>query len=90
MLRKEARAVIGPVHRAGCLCGIGRNCGSVIEYDSQDSEVGMTRAQEQRLIERAVGGDRDSAERLLKAHQPSLYAYMLRLSGRPDVAEDIV
>lgn len=50
----------------------------------------MTRAQEQRLIERAVGGDRDSAERLLKAHQPSLYAYMLRLSGRPDVAEDIV
>ncbi|RMH26289.1 MAG: RNA polymerase sigma factor [Planctomycetota bacterium] len=50
----------------------------------------MTRAQEQRLIERAARGDRAAAERLLKAHQPSLYAYMLRLSGRPDVAEDIV
>lgn len=26
----------------------------------------------------------------MRAHQDSLYAYMLRMSGRPDVAEDIV
>ncbi len=50
----------------------------------------MTRAAEQRLIEKAARGDKDAAEKLIKAHQPSLYAYMLRMSGRPDVAEDIV
>ena len=50
----------------------------------------MTREQEQLLIERAAAGDRQAGEGLIKAHQRSLYAYMLRLSGRPDVAEDIV
>lgn len=50
----------------------------------------MTRAAEQRLIERAARGDKDAAGKLIKAHQASLFAYMLRLSGRPDVAEDIV
>lgn len=50
----------------------------------------MLRAQERILIERAAAGDRDAAERLIRAHQESLYAYMVRLSGRPDVAEDIV
>jgi len=50
----------------------------------------MTRGAEQKLIRQAVQGDREAAGRLIKAHQPSLYAYMLRMSGRPDVAEDIV
>jgi len=50
----------------------------------------MTRAEERDLIERAIAGDRDAAEKFIRAHQASLYAYMLRLSGRPDVAEDIV
>lgn len=50
----------------------------------------MTRAAEQRLIEQAARGDKDAADRLIKAHQGSLYAYMLRLSGRPDIAEDVV
>lgn len=50
----------------------------------------MNRSDEIRLIERAAGGDRSSAEALIRAHQASLYAYMLRLSGRPEVAEDIV
>ncbi|MEC9372398.1 MAG: RNA polymerase sigma factor [Planctomycetota bacterium] len=50
----------------------------------------MTRSAEAKLIQRAAAGDRASAERLIKAHQQSLYAYLLRLSGRPDIAEDIV
>lgn len=50
----------------------------------------MTRQEEQRLIESAAAGDRDASEALIRAHQQSLYAYLLRLSGRPDVAEDVV
>ncbi|HYE02627.1 MAG TPA: RNA polymerase sigma factor [Phycisphaerales bacterium] len=50
----------------------------------------MTRAEEQSLIQRAIAGDRASTEGLVRAHQASLYAYMLRMSGRPEVAEDIV
>lgn len=50
----------------------------------------MTRAAEQKLIERAARGDRAAGEALIKAHQASLYNYIFRLSGRADVAEDIV
>jgi RNA polymerase sigma-70 factor (ECF subfamily) len=50
----------------------------------------MTRNEERSLIERAIAGDRAAAAEFIKAHQASLYAYMLRMSGRPDVAEDIV
>lgn len=50
----------------------------------------MNRSDEQRLIRRAAAGDRAAAEEFIKAYQPSLYAYILRLSGRPDVAEDTV
>ncbi len=50
----------------------------------------MTRSAERKLIEKAAAGEQASAERLIKAHQGSLYAYMLRLSGSPEMAEDIV
>lgn len=50
----------------------------------------MTRTAEQKLIELAAKGDRDAAEGLIRAHQASLYNYLLRISGRPHVAEDIV
>lgn len=50
----------------------------------------MNRLDEQVLIERAAAGDKASAELLIKGHQSSLYAYILRLSGRPELAEDIV
>lgn len=50
----------------------------------------MNRAEELRLIECAAAGDRAAAERCIRAHQGSLYAYLLRMSGRPDIAEDIV
>lgn len=50
----------------------------------------MDRAEEQRVIELAAAGDKDAAARLIRQHQTSLYAYILRMSGRPDVAEDVV
>ena len=50
----------------------------------------MTRSAEQKLIQEAVRGDKVAAGKLIKAHQASLYSYLLRLSGKPDMAEDIV
>jgi len=50
----------------------------------------MTRPEEHRLIELALAGDRTAAEAFIRTHQQALFAYILRLSGRPDVAEDIV
>ncbi len=50
----------------------------------------MKRADEERLISRACRGDRAAAETLIKAHQQSLYSYMLRMTGHPDLAEDVV
>ncbi|MFZ4573624.1 MAG: RNA polymerase sigma factor [Phycisphaerales bacterium] len=50
----------------------------------------MIRSHEMKLIRRAAGGDRDAAGALIKGHQASLFAYILRLSGRPELAEDVV
>src|SRR5262249_21367867 len=49
----------------------------------------MTRAEEQRLISLAVAGDRAAAESFVRAPQQSLYAFMVRMSGRPEGAEGI-
>lgn len=49
----------------------------------------MNAERERAIVRRVVEGDRDAAEELIRAHQPSLYAYLLRLTGRPDVAEDV-
>jgi RNA polymerase sigma-70 factor, ECF subfamily len=45
---------------------------------------------ERALIRKAKRGDAASIERLIRSHQEPLFAFMLRLSGRPDVAEDMV
>lgn len=50
----------------------------------------MSQAEEQRLIMRAARGDREAAAACVRAHQHALYTYILRLSGRPDIAEDVV
>lgn len=50
----------------------------------------MEKAQEVRLIELAAAGDRAASQSLIQAHQQSLYAYMLRMCGNHDLAEDIV
>lgn len=49
----------------------------------------MNAALERALIRRIVAGERSAAEELIRAHQPSLYGYLLRLTGRPEVAEDV-
>ncbi len=54
------------------------------------SSTRMTRSKEQGLIIRAQSGDSTAVASLILAHQDSLYTFMLRISGRPDVAEDIV
>jgi RNA polymerase sigma-70 factor (ECF subfamily) len=45
---------------------------------------------EQKLIRSAAAGDREAAGELIKLHQSSVFAYILRMSGRREVAEDIV
>ena len=45
---------------------------------------------ERALIRRAKRGEAIAVEGLIRAHQDALYAFILRMSGRPDVAEDIV
>ncbi|MHC5009156.1 MAG: RNA polymerase sigma factor, partial [Planctomycetota bacterium] len=42
------------------------------------------------LIRRAKEGDEEAIEALIRAHQDALYAFILRMSGRPETAEDIV
>jgi RNA polymerase sigma-70 factor, ECF subfamily len=50
----------------------------------------MSKSRETRLIRRAQQGDGDAVAELIETHQDALYSFMLRLSGRPDVAEDMV
>ncbi len=50
----------------------------------------MDRTAERELIRKAAAGDRKAAGECVRAYQGQLYAYILRLSGRPEVAEDIV
>lgn len=50
----------------------------------------MTRQQERTLLARAARGDRDAAGECIRHFQGPLYAYILRMSGRPEVAEDVV
>ena len=42
----------------------------------------MDRATERDLIERAIAGERAAAGELIKAHQRSVYGYILRMSIR--------
>jgi RNA polymerase sigma-70 factor (ECF subfamily) len=50
----------------------------------------MDRSAEHTLIRRAKEGDERAVEALIRAHQDALYAFILRMSGRPETAEDIV
>jgi hypothetical protein len=49
----------------------------------------MTAPRERALIRRILAGEKAAAEELISHHQPSLYAYMVRLTGRPETAEDV-
>ncbi|MCA9289847.1 MAG: RNA polymerase sigma factor [Phycisphaerales bacterium] len=50
----------------------------------------MDKAVEVEIIRKAKAGDGRAIEALIRAHQDALYAFMLRLSGRPEIAEDVV
>jgi len=47
-------------------------------------------ATERALIRKARRGDPAAIERLVRTHQESLYGFLLRLSGKPHLAEDLV
>jgi RNA polymerase sigma-70 factor (ECF subfamily) len=51
--------------------------------------LAMTRAHEHMLISLVLGGDEAAAEELVRAHQGPLFAFLVRLSGRRDLAEDV-
>ncbi len=51
--------------------------------------MAFERDEERRLIRLAASGDREASAAFIREYQPSLRAYLLRLSGRPDIAEDI-
>ncbi len=42
------------------------------------------------MVRRAKEGDQAAITALIRAHQDGLYAFILKKSGRPEVAEDIV
>jgi RNA polymerase sigma-70 factor (ECF subfamily) len=50
----------------------------------------MKKSIEQEMIRKAKAGDGSAVEALIRAHQDALYAFILRMSGRPHMAEDIV
>ena len=50
----------------------------------------MDRAEEHALVRRAKEGDEQAIADLIRAHQDGLYCFILRMSGRHEVAEDIV
>lgn len=49
----------------------------------------MERAEEARLIARAIAGDRSAAQSLCLAHEGALFGFLLRLSGNAEVARDV-
>ncbi len=51
--------------------------------------TGMSKSKELRLIRRAACGDADAATMLIRTHQSSVFAYIRRMSGRDEVAEDV-
>lgn len=50
----------------------------------------MDKEREVDLIQLAASGDKEASASLIREHQRSLYAFILRLSGSPEIAEDIV
>lgn len=54
------------------------------------SMAAISKTAEHALIRKAKAGDGRAVEALIRLHQGSLYAFMLRMSGRPETAEDIV
>ncbi len=60
------------------------------ETGMKDVSAMMDKKTEVKLIRRAKKGEAKAIEALIRQHQGALYAFLLRMSGRNDVAEDIV
>ena len=56
----------------------------------KDVRAMMDKKTEVKLIRRAKRGEAKAIEALIRQHQGALYAFLLRMSGRTDIAEDIV
>jgi RNA polymerase sigma-70 factor (ECF subfamily) len=52
--------------------------------------LSMTRAHEHMLIRLVLGGDEAAATELIRAHQGALFGFLVRLSSRRDLAEDVM
>lgn len=50
----------------------------------------MTPSLERSTIRRAQRGDPKAIEALIRGYQDQLFAFMLRMTGKPDIAEDMV
>ena len=62
-----------------------RTSGPPLQVGSKDMEAAAERA----LIRRAKTGDRDAIAALIEAHHRPVEMFLLRLCGRPDLAEDL-
>jgi len=62
----------------------------VEETGMKDVRAMMDKKTEVKLIRRAKRGEAKAIETLIRQHQGALYAFLLRMSGRTDIAEDIV
>ena len=50
----------------------------------------MDKAEEFDFVRRAKDGDEEAVEALIRAHQDGLYAFILRMSGRPETGRRVV
>jgi len=83
---KMGGSFLNPPRRAG-----GKNATPVNPRGRYNQTVAvMSRKTEREMVRKAMDGDAAAVESLITAHQQSLYAFMLRMSGKPEVAEDIV
>jgi RNA polymerase sigma-70 factor, ECF subfamily len=56
---------------------------------AQAAQGGLSRSKEQKLIKAAARGDIDAASALIRAYQGGVYAYIRKLCGHDDIAEDV-
>lgn len=60
-------------------------------YTAMDrSGARVNRSEEHDLIRKAAAGDKAAAELFVRAYQNQLFSYLVRMCGKPDIAEDIV
>ena len=64
--------------------------GGVARYSDWESGSEVDAVSDRELLERLRDGDASAFDALYEAYRPRLYAYLLRMTRRPDVAEDLL